>query len=74
MLMQTHANTVQDTTQKTQYARPKHTADYFKISKSTLWDWAKNRHGFPKPMKASSKVTLFNLVEVERYLQAQAAK
>ena len=67
------ANTVQGSVQKPQYARAKHAADYFKISKSTLWSWV-HRPGFPKPKRASEKVTLFDLSAIERFIEARSAK
>jgi predicted DNA-binding transcriptional regulator AlpA len=70
--MQTNAKTVQDTAQKPQYARAKHAAEHFKVSKSTLWAWCK-RPGFPKPKRASPKVTLFSITEIERFIEAQQA-
>lgn len=59
--------------QKPQYARAKHAADYFKISKSTLWNWV-HRPSFPKPKRASEKVTLFDLTAIERFIETQSAK
>jgi predicted DNA-binding transcriptional regulator AlpA len=63
---------VQVTDQKPQYARAKHAAEHFKVSKSTLWAWVK-RPGFPKPKRASPKVTLFDLAAIERFIEAQQA-
>jgi predicted DNA-binding transcriptional regulator AlpA len=65
--------TVQATAQKPQYARAKHAAAYFKISKATLWAWAK-RPGFPKPKKASARVTLFDLAAIDRFIESQQAR
>lgn len=58
------------------YARASSAAKHFQISRSTLWQWAKERadKGFPKPLKASSRVTLFDIAAIERYLQQQASK
>lgn len=54
------------------YARPKKTCAHFQIARSTLWQWVKTRHGFPQPLKAGPKVTLFDLNAIEAYLKAQA--
>jgi predicted DNA-binding transcriptional regulator AlpA len=70
--MQT-AKTVLDSVEKPQYARAKHAADYFKISKSTLWNWV-HRPGFPKPKRASEKVTLFDLAAIERFINTRSVK
>lgn len=69
----TTAITVQSTDQKPQYARAKHAADHFSISKSTLWNWVR-RPGFPQPKRASEKVTLFDLAAIERFINALAVK
>lgn len=58
--------------QSRRFARAKATCEHFQIARSTLWLWAKNRPGFPKPLKASEKVTLFDLPAIEEFLRAQA--
>jgi predicted DNA-binding transcriptional regulator AlpA len=55
------------------YARASGASKHFQIARSTLWQWVK-RPGFPQPLKASSRVTLFDIAAIERYLQAQAAR
>jgi predicted DNA-binding transcriptional regulator AlpA len=64
--------TVEGSVQKPVYARAKHAAEHFKVSKSTLWAWVK-RPGFPKPKRASPKVTLFDVAAIERFIEAQQA-
>jgi prophage regulatory protein len=56
------------------YARAKQAAEYLNISKSSLWQWVKTRPDFPKPLKASSRVTLFDIAAIEQFLLAQAGK
>lgn len=56
-----------------QRKRPQATAEHFGIGVSTLWLWAKHRPGFPKPIKASPRVTLFNISAIDAFLTAQAA-
>jgi predicted DNA-binding transcriptional regulator AlpA len=58
------------TPQAPQYARAKHAAAHFRVSRSTLWTWCK-RPGFPKPKRASAKVTLFDIAAIERFIDAQ---
>jgi predicted DNA-binding transcriptional regulator AlpA len=41
---------------------------HFKIGRSTLWMWVKTWPGFPKPIKASQRVTLFDLAAIEAFL------
>lgn len=53
------------------YVRAKEAAQYLGISISTLWHWAKTRAGFPRPIKAGERVTLFDLVAIDAWLQEQ---
>jgi predicted DNA-binding transcriptional regulator AlpA len=62
------------TDQKPQYARAKVACAHFQIARSTLWQWCKNRQGFPQPLKAGEKVTLFDINAIDAFLKAQAAK
>ena len=54
------------------FARAKGACQHFQIARSTLWLWVKTRLGFPKPLKASEKVTLFDLRAIEEFLKAHA--
>lgn len=54
------------------FARAKGTCQYFQIARSTLWLWVKTRPDFPKPLKASTKVTLFDLRAIEDFLRTQS--
>jgi predicted DNA-binding transcriptional regulator AlpA len=65
---------VQATDQKPQYARAKTACKHFQISHSTLWNWVRDRHGFPQPLKAGAKVTLFDLNAIDAFLKAQSSK
>lgn len=58
------------------YARAKATCAHFQIARSTLWQWTRSRkgEGFPQPLKAGEKVTLFDINAIDAYLKAQAAK
>ena len=56
---------------KPQYRRAKQTCEHFQISISTLWMWAKNRKGFPKPFKAGERVTLFDIAAIDTFLKTQ---
>ena len=64
----------QGTAQKPQYARAKTACAHFQIARSTLWQWTKTRHGFPQPLKAGQKVTLFDINAIDAFLKAQAEK
>ncbi len=55
------------------YARAKGACIHFQIARSTLWLWVKARPGFPKPLKAGLKVTLFDLHAIEAFLRSDAA-
>ena len=54
------------------YARASGTCEHFKIARSTLWQWVKSRPGFPKPLKAGQRVTLFDLDAIDAFLQSNA--
>jgi predicted DNA-binding transcriptional regulator AlpA len=55
------------------FARAKGACNHFQIARSTLWLWAKTRPGFPQPLKAGQKVTLFDIHAIEEFLMANAA-
>lgn len=54
------------------FARAKGACQHFQIARSTLWLWVKTRPGFPKPLKAGEKVTLFDIPAIEEFLRTQA--
>ena len=54
------------------FARAKGACQHFQIARSTLWLWVKERPGFPKPLKAGERVTLFDLGAIEEYLRTYA--
>ena len=56
------------------YARAKGACSHFQIARSTLWFWVKSRPGFPQPLKAGAKVTLFDLNAIEEFLRSQSEK
>jgi predicted DNA-binding transcriptional regulator AlpA len=72
----TSTNPVQGTGQKPHYARAKATCAHFQIARATLWQWVKSRkqEGFPQPLKAGEKVTLFDINAIDAFLKAHAAK
>jgi predicted DNA-binding transcriptional regulator AlpA len=55
------------------YLRASGTCKYFDIGESTLWAWVATRADFPKPIKASIRVTLFDVPAIERYLLKSAS-
>jgi predicted DNA-binding transcriptional regulator AlpA len=65
---------VQGTSENPRYARAKTACAHFGIARSTLWQWAKAREGFPRPLKAGEKVTLFDINAIDAFLKAQAVK
>lgn len=56
-----------------QYARARTASKHFNISESTLWLWAKTRPGFPQPLKAGPRTTLFEINAIDAFLKATAA-
>jgi predicted DNA-binding transcriptional regulator AlpA len=71
--MKANMATTNATTQP-QYARAKKAAAHFQISVSTLWGWAKNRTGFPPILKASKRVSLFDLGKIDAFLKSERAE
>lgn len=60
------------TTSTQVYGRAKDVSAHFKISRSTLWRWIKEREGFPQPIHAGARVTLFDLNAITTYLIDQS--
>lgn len=54
-----------------QYARAKGAAAHFQIARSTLWLWAKTLDGFPQPIKAGRRVTLFDLNAIDAFIKSR---
>ena len=50
------------------YKRPRELCKIFSISRATLYRYAKDP-AFPKPLKPTKKVTLWNVREIEKYLK-----
>ncbi len=69
-MAQTISNSL-PTTNQPRYARIKEASAHFRISRSTLWHWSKTKDGFPRPIKAGQRVTLFDLNAIEAWLQSQ---
>jgi predicted DNA-binding transcriptional regulator AlpA len=66
--------TVQSTDQKPHFARVREVSKHFSVSRSTLWGWAKNRADFPKPFRASQRVTLWDINAITAFIKTDAAK
>ncbi len=62
-----------DDNRQPDYRRISETCARYKISRSTLWFWVKNRADFPKPYKAGPKVTLFDINEIDAFLKSNNA-
>lgn len=58
-------------TAQTQSARPKEAADLLGIGTSTIWRWVRERPGFPKPRKLSSRCTVFDVAELVAWRDEQ---
>ncbi len=56
-----------------QYKRTCEVCKIFSISRTTLYRYAKDPY-FPKPIKPTKRVTLWNIKEVEEYLKARTQK
>jgi prophage regulatory protein len=54
--------------------RPKQAAELLGIGIATLWRWAKDRDGFPQPIRLSSRCTVFDGPDLISWRDCQAAK
>ncbi|QLP23380.1 helix-turn-helix transcriptional regulator [Enterobacter roggenkampii] len=52
-------------------ARAKQTANFLNISTVTLWRWTKNKPGFPKAIRLTERVTIYDANEVRQWVRAQ---
>lgn len=66
-----HKTPNQSSDKTPRYARARAACSHFQISRSTLWAWVRTRKGFPQPLRAGPKVTLFDLDAIEAFLRAQ---
>lgn len=60
--------------QQPQYMRPKDVCQHLKIGRSTLWHWIKTQKGFPRPIKAGQRVTLFDINAIDAWLKGKATQ
>lgn len=51
--------------------RPKAAAAFLGVSRATLWRWAKERPGFPKPRNLSPRCTVFDAEELRLWRDNQ---
>ena len=56
------------------WARVKEICDLYRISPATWWRWSAEREGCPKPRKHGPRVTVWNLNEIDAWLDAQQPK
>ena len=56
------------------YARPTGTAQYLGVSLATVWRWSSSRGDFPRPRKIGPRATVWDLNEIDAWLDAQQAK
>lgn len=50
------------------YYRPKELSEYMGMGLSTLWKKVKTDINFPRPIKMSDNMTVFNIAEVNEYI------
>jgi prophage regulatory protein len=51
--------------------RPANAAAKLGVSLPTLWRWARNVPDFPKPIKLSERVTVFDESELDAYVASR---
>lgn len=54
--------------------RPKHAAEFLGIGLATLWRWSKVRADFPKPIRLSSRCTVFDMAALDAWRNAQTGE
>ncbi|MCX8980554.1 AlpA family transcriptional regulator [Citrobacter portucalensis] len=52
-------------------ARAKQTANFLNISTVTLWRWTKNKPGFPKAIRLTERVTIYDANEIRQWVRGQ---
>lgn len=58
----------------TKSLRPTQAADFLGVSVPTLWKFLKNKPDFPRSRKLSPRCTVFDLVELKDWRDAQKTK
>lgn len=53
------------------WARLKEICDHYRFSPATWWRWNAEREGCPKPRKHGPRVTVWDLNEIDAWLDAQ---
>lgn len=56
-----------------QSLRPQQAADFLGIHVATLWKWSKARPNMPKPLRISTRCTVFDRDELLAWRNAQPA-
>ena len=56
------------------FLRDKDLASMLSVSRSTVWRWAKENPLFPKPKKLSTGVTVWNLQEVDNWINQKEVR
>lgn len=46
-------------------------ATMLSVSRSTVWRWSKFKPEFPRPIKISTRVTVWKLNEIQEWLESQ---
>ncbi|WP_449549148.1 helix-turn-helix transcriptional regulator [Lelliottia amnigena] len=53
------------------HARPRATADFLKVSTVTLWRWETSKPDFPKSIRLSERVTVYDAAKIRAWLEAK---
>ncbi|WP_083582162.1 helix-turn-helix transcriptional regulator [Halomonas aestuarii] len=57
--------------QERRQARPRQVAKYLEVSIATVWRWAAERPDFPRSRKIGPRVTVWDLNEIDAWVDAQ---
>ena len=56
---------------QTGHARPRATAAFLKVSTVTLWRWEASKPDFPKSIRLSERVTVYDAAEIRSWLDSK---
>lgn len=50
-----------------QFWKDTEVAEFFNVTKATIWRWVKSEPGFPRPIKLAKGTTRWAIVDIEAY-------
>ena len=50
-----------------EFLRPAEAAKYLRVSRTTIWRWARERPDFPKPIRLSATIAAFRRADIDAF-------